>query len=256
MHEDVLERIFSTGARTMCRIAVALALITWISAVVWIFAGLGGVAKSGAKLFTWHPLLAVTAVLLLLPLSVFSWRAEEGKDREKAEQIIGKGMRRWTGKKMFHAGINITVFVMLNVAVAIACASHIQQGFANFYSVHSWFGIITIALMKGNVFGGLITSCFESARRIKGVGLVHRKMGTLAAAAAFSTVILGLAEQQSFIIQKSGNAKSPTSVAAPILAVGCLIVGVLVVSILTKDKVKRVDEEFGNRHRIVEDISE
>lgn len=158
-------------------------LTTWIGTIAWSVTWLG-VGSSGAKLFGWHPIVASSGVLVLLPLGVLSWRGAISREGG------------WNRRRALHGGMLVAGFIAMNVAAGIAWTRHAQQGAPHLRSLHSWLGVASILSMKGNVFGGILSAVWKAAREEKRLRTLHRYMGMLTIGLAFSTVMLGFAELQ------------------------------------------------------------
>lgn len=123
----------------------------------------------------------------------------------------------------------VSAFILVNSGIGVAYASHRQQGLPNFYSVHSWIGIAALVMMKSNIFGGLLSVFFPNWRAAKLTKRMHRRVGITGLALAFSAAVLGLAEQQGFLVKDSGNVFDPKALIAGVLAILFICVGALVV---------------------------
>lgn len=198
-----------------------LSLITFLCVTFWTTRGLGGLGSTGKKLFNWHPLLMSLATLVLLPQGALLWSS-------LPPQIPIDAPERVRAKKL-HAFMQMLGFVIANIGICLAYASHQQQGLPNFYSVHSWIGIGALILMKSNVFGGLVSTLLPKWRAAKLTKSVHRRVGITALALSFSAAISGLAEQQGFLVKDTGNPFHPQAVIAGMISILFICMGGLVV---------------------------
>ena len=206
-------------------------LATWVGTVLWVTIELGGLGSRGAKLFNWHPVLASCAMLVLFPHGILSWRSANGSNGAQTKWI--------------HAVLLSTAFILLNVAVSMAFFSHVQQKLPNFYSLHSWIGMLAIGTMKGNIVGGLLSSFSTYVRSMKLVSQVHRLSGVLACVFGFTAMLLGFAKEQEFVVQKSGKPLGPSAIIGGALGLISLLVGVAVTSSLVINSEKKGEHHPG-----------
>lgn len=194
---------------------LVLSVVTWLGVLFWAFFGLGGLGSTRKLLFNWHPVIMTAAVVVFLPHAALAWSDAALHDE------LGK-----KSTKLIHAVLNIVVFVLVNIGILVAFTSHQQQRFANFYSLHSWFGLITLGLLKGNVFAGLASWMFPESIVSSFSKCYHRNVGKIGLLTANFTMVLGFLQQQSLL---NRVARSVFTVAA----VSANVLGLLSFSVLT-----------------------
>lgn len=210
-----------------------LSLLAAIGVALWAVFGLGGLGRKGSALFNWHPVLMSLAALVLLPQGMLIWSSYPEPLQDELRAYV----------KWCHAGLMTTGFVLTNVGIGIAYAAHVQQGIANFYSLHSWMGLAAIALLKSNLVGGLLSVFVPRWRIAQFSGNMHRLVGVGALVCISVSVVTGFAELQAFVVQRT----SAFAVEALIGAVlGSLSVCVLMLIVLTMESgVTRVGRTLG-----------
>lgn len=104
----------------------------------------------------------------------------------------------------------------------MAYVSHVEQGFANLYSFHSWVGALTLLMMTVNILGGMCGTMWRRAQKVLG-GDRHRMMGLLTLGLAFASVTLGFAEYQTFIVRDKGPWSAAAIFASILASITCLL---------------------------------
>lgn len=195
-----------------------LGLSICIGTALWSAFLLGGLGVSGKKLFNWHPIVMSCGAVLLLPQAILAWcpkpASEEARSRTKS----------------IHAALVLLAFILFNIGIAIAYASHVQQKLPNFYSLHSWSGVATLFAMKGNLFGGIVAWLFHSSRKWI-TPSIHRRAGLLTLLLAFVTTTLGFAELQTFAVRAVG-ALGKAAVVGGMLGLAWIAMGALVMGMI------------------------
>lgn len=191
-------------------------MMTVVGVCVWCAADLGGFAREGAQLFNWHLVLMSVAVLLLLPQGAQIWSLPTPGD------AVGHSRGKYG-----HISLLSTALVIIKVATGIAYVSRRQQGLPNFYSLHSWCGLAVIVVLSSNAILGVASFVFGLGKRWRSSDTVavHTAGGVLAISLGIITMELGLAEQQSFLIQDKGSPFSRGAIAGNLLGVMCLGIG-------------------------------
>ncbi|KAI0565677.1 Eukaryotic cytochrome b561 [Gracilaria domingensis] len=227
---------------------LAASYATWILTLLWTLLALGGLGTSGSRLFNWHPVLASGAVLAVLTPGVLVRPARRAND----------GTRDWRVKAV-HGFCLVVAFVVLSVAISVAYSSHVQQNKPNLYSLHSWLGIGTVFLMKGNIMAGLASSVFVRLRGVRLLGTSHRLAGVLACLMAFVSATAGFAEMQMKLAQVAESVWQFKVVVAGIMGAVTMCVGVALIALLMSRELDRRFEERDVcevvRKRVSEELS-
>ncbi|CAN8076293.1 unnamed protein product [Agarophyton chilense] len=224
----------AAASRAPCAL-LAASYATFILTLLWTLLALGGLATTGSRLFNWHPILASGAVLAVLTPGVLVQPAPRGSG----------ATRDWRVRAV-HAFCLLVAFVVLSVAVAVAYSSHLQQNKPNLYSLHSWLGLGTLFLMKGNIVAGLTSTLCAQWKAAALVGKSHRLGGMLVCLMAFVSATVGFAELQTKLARNAGSVWQLRVVAAAILGFATMCVGIAVVALLgSREHDRRVEELLG-----------
>lgn len=129
--------------------ALCLVLVLW-----WVFGPLGGVAlrpkalESGGNdtspVFNWHPLLMVLAFPLLMGEAVLAYRAPAASLDDRS------------AKKAYHVTLQLLAWTLAVLGLTAAVRSHtlkLPAPIPNFYSPHSFLGILVFVLLFTQVCG-------------------------------------------------------------------------------------------------------
>lgn len=216
----------------------------WVMAVVsltvtlcthlWVLALVGVPGRRGAALFKWHPILMSFATMMVLPCGIFSWllwRDSESSRSGSAESNNGCCSGRLFFKAL-HVVCVIWAFIMMSIGIAIAYVSHVEQGFANLYSFHSWMGALTMVMMKVNIVGGVCGSVWRQAHDMLGGGR-HRMVGIVSVGMGFASATLGFAEYQTFIVRDKGPWSAAAIFACILASASCLLGACYVIEVCT-----------------------
>lgn len=201
-----------------------------VSTHIWVLLLVGLPGRHGAALFKWHPILMSLSTFIVLPCGMFAWTYWRESTPEIKTQQGEIGHRRILFKAL-HVVSVITAFATVSIGIAVAYVSHVQQGFVNLYSFHSWVGATTLILMKINLIGGIISTLWNNTHEVLG-GTWHRNVGILIFAMSFASATLGFAEYQTFIVRDKGPWSAAATFSA-ILASLTMIIGICYVYELT-----------------------
>lgn len=102
--------------------------------------------------------------------------------------------------KLTHAIVNATALVFAVVALRAVFASHAAENINNMYSLHSWMGIITVALFAFQWLCGLVAFLFPGlASHLRALYLpIHVNLGLVIFILACVTALLGMTEKVIF----------------------------------------------------------
>ena len=125
-------------AKTAAYVAMLLGIIaTFVTAYQFSKAGFNWVATGAdAHIFSWHPTLMVAAWMGSAVHAAFAYRVWP-VSHDTAKSI--------------HAAFHVLTLILWSIALAAIVKSKQENGMQQFYSLHSWFGLATIALFCLNV---------------------------------------------------------------------------------------------------------
>ncbi|KAG0585136.1 hypothetical protein M758_3G262100 [Ceratodon purpureus] len=154
--------------------------------IVWTYSFRGGYGLSGAAVFNLHPLIMFAGFIFLSSEAIVVYKLVNG---EKVYQ------------KAVHMTVQGVAIFLAIVGVCAAYKFHIDNGIQNFYSLHSWFGVMTIVLYVVQWGLGFVAFWQQSVVKAKRAELLpwHVFVGIAAYAAALATAELGLLEKLTFL---------------------------------------------------------
>lgn len=137
--------------------------------------------------FNYHPVFMMIAFVFVMGHGVITFRILPCSHR---------------AKKYIHAILNLAAVVFAVAGLIAVLDFHNEQGFPNFYSLHSWLGLITLALLFLQALGGLTIfqdlvkgACNEIRAGYKPW---HVAAGTFMVACSTATILTGLQERYDF----------------------------------------------------------
>lgn len=197
----------------------------------WVFIFLGGVSWSSTPSiqFNWHPLLMTIGMVFLYGNSI----------------LIYRGLR-YTPKrslKLYHATLFGIIFVLILVAGTAVYQSHVLNNppIPNFYSLHSWVGIVAMLLFVLQWTGGFVSFLYPQVRAPLKEAIMpfHIYFGLTGYVLAVAAALLGISEKVFF---HNKELASLPNEGVLVNSLALLIVGfaALVVFLATKPNYKRV----------------
>jgi len=167
----------------------ALAILPVVLIIYWGQKYGGGFSwKFKDKLkFNYHPVFMIIAFVFVMGHAVITFR------------ILPLGHRI---KKYIHATLNLVAVVFAIAGLIAVLDFHNEQGFPNFYSLHSWLGLVTLSLLFLQALGGL--TIFQdlvkgASDEIRGAYKPwHLAAGTAMVTLATATICTGLQEKYGF----------------------------------------------------------
>lgn len=158
--------------------------------LLWTYSFRGGYGLSGTAVFNLHPLLMFGGFIVLSSEAIVIFK-------------VGTGDR--TYKKSVHMTVQLAAIFLALLGIAAAYKFHLDNGIQNFYSLHSWFGLVTIMLYLGQWILGFVAFWQQRVAKAKRTELLpwHVFVGLGAYTVALATAELGLLEKLTFL-QKTG----------------------------------------------------
>ncbi|XP_025204829.1 cytochrome b561-like isoform X2 [Melanaphis sacchari] len=212
---------------TICQI-VGLLLV--FSVFYWILNFRGGFGFSDAKIiFNWHPLLMTIGFIYLFANSILHYRTFRNYNKRDL--------------KNHHAIIHGCVIVFVLLAGWASYASHIYSNppIPNFYSLHSWLGIVTILMFLSQFVSGFVSFMYPgiAAQYREAVMPYHIFFGVFNFILAVVTSILGFGEKLIFTLDKEYKHFPKEGMFGNFLGLLCVFYCALVVYLVTKPEYKR-----------------
>jgi len=212
----------------LCVLLEVLGLISVVLVCVWTKSYLGGFAWDGSgKMFNWHPVLMSVAVLLYGNAAI-CYRVLRKTDKFRA--------------KLVHGGINISVFVLVVIALVAVFGFHNHNKIPNVYSLHSWVGITAVVLYGCQLLFGFLGFLYpkfsDNGRRI--YLRVHVYFGAIILALFIIACISGFTEKLLFSKIKYALLPAPGMI-ANLAGVSIIAFGMIVGYVIHNPDWKRVD---------------
>lgn len=199
---------------------LAASYSVWFTVILWVVLSLGGLGTKASRLFNWHPVLASGAVLGALTPGVLVSTARNSDDAKRSSRT-----------RLLHALCVLLAFVVLTIAVSVVYTNRLQRKQPNFYSLHSWLGLASLLLMKGNIVAGIASLLFPRFRT-GSFGTTHRYAGMFICFSSFLCAVLGFAQMQQSLSRNSGTVWHGKVVLAGLLGAATLCIGTAVVLLL------------------------
>ena len=190
-----------------------LALLSVLVVIWWInFAALGGGGVSwtygeSGRVFNWHPVLMITAFAFMTVATTIYRRPAQSSS-------TGQDYRKLY--KLVHGISWLVALLCGGIGVVAVFRSHndpISGYIANLYSMHSWFGIVTIvmylfqfsvgvkffALGADRTFGNDTNKASQWKERKQKVMNFHKLFGSCIYYMTSATILLGIMEKEGFV---------------------------------------------------------
>ena len=161
------------------------ALLGLAMLVVWIFKyrpTTGISLTTSAGLSNLHPLLMYLFMVSLNMYSILIYRTHYAQRKQ---------LLKWA-----HAIVSGANIVMSLLGVAAMYKSHLMSNYANFYSLHSWIGVLTNAFYLSQFLVGLIAFLRPGLSQQRRAALMpwHRLAGAMLLVLAATSAITGIVE--------------------------------------------------------------
>ncbi|XP_059283334.1 transmembrane ascorbate ferrireductase 2 [Lycium ferocissimum] len=164
-------------------IAVAALVLTW---TVHYRGGLALISDNKALIFNVHPVLMVISLILLNGEAMLAYKTVSGT----------KSFR-----KSVHLSLQSMAFFFGLIGLWAAWKFHIDKGIDNWYSLHSWLGIVCLFLFGIQWAAGFATFWYPGGSRNSRATLLpwHVFLGIYIYALAIATCATGLLEKATFL---------------------------------------------------------
>jgi len=181
-------------------IQVAIACLVF----VWVFGFLGGLSfsakvtdeETGANdtfgIFNWHPILMTLAFVGCMGEAILTY----------SSPIVPISDRKT--KKYVHASLNSAACVFTVLGIVAAIQSHTLKKpmpMSNFYSTHSYLGVLTCVMMICQIVLGFMAYLFPqwSLSERQAFSPLHKFFGGATFVVGMMTVMVGLQEKTTFL---------------------------------------------------------
>ncbi|KAK9880647.1 hypothetical protein WA026_011886 [Henosepilachna vigintioctopunctata] len=215
--------------KTLYTITTALGLGLIVLIVIWFDFYGGGYSLTDSSLeFNWHPVLMITSMLFLYSQSILIYRTARNMPKFKV--------------KCLHAGLHIFILVIAALGVtAVFKSNETVPPSPNLYSVHSWLGILTLALFSCQLVVGFATFLFPGAsKNLRTLVLpYHVTVGSSGFIMALFTAGMGLMEQAQGITNYTEL--PPAGILINTIGLVIIVFGVLTIHLVTDSYYKRTE---------------
>jgi len=166
-----------------------LGIVGIVLVLIWTSYYRGGYGLTGAAVFNLHPLFMFAGFIFLSSQAVIAYKTVSGDKRYQ---------------KAVHMTLQGVAILLGIVGILFAYKFHHDNNIENFYSLHSWFGILTILFYLIQWILGFVAFWTQSVPSSQRAELLpwHVFLGLTAYVGALATAELGLLEKLTFL-QKS-----------------------------------------------------
>ncbi|NXN99717.1 CYAC3 protein, partial [Rhinopomastus cyanomelas] len=215
--------------------SLGLVCVAFVSA--WCQHWRGGFALDGStRTFNWHPVLMVTAMVVLYGAAALVYRLPPA----------------WRGPKLpwkvLHGSLTLVIFILTVLGLVAVFHFHNTNGTPNMYSLHSWLGLATVLLFSCQWVVGFSTFLLPWAPTwLRAVYKpLHVFFGSSILVLALASCVSGINEKLFFSL-KNGTMEykllPPEAVFANTLGLLLVLFGVLVLAALARPSWKRPDAD-------------
>lgn len=176
--------------RHLARLVHVLGLAVILLMFIWTYSFRGGYGLAGTAVFNLHPLIMLAGFIVISSEAIVAFKSVNG---DRAYQ------------KAVHMTVQGAAIFLALLGIGAAYKFHLDNGIQNFYSLHSWLGLTTMALYLVQWVVGFVAFWRQSVAKAKRTELLswHVFVGFAAYTAALATAELGLLEKLTFL-QKTG----------------------------------------------------
>ncbi|KAK1383448.1 putative transmembrane ascorbate ferrireductase 2 [Heracleum sosnowskyi] len=164
-------------------IAVLALLLTW---TLHFRGGLALISDNKDLIFNVHPVLMVISLVLLNGEAMLAYKTVSGTK---------------SFKKSVHLTLQFLAFLLSLIGVWAAIKFHNDKGIDNFYSLHSWLGLVCLFLFSIQWAAGFATFWYPGGSRNSRSSLLpwHVFFGVYIYALAVATCATGILEKATFL---------------------------------------------------------
>lgn len=195
-------------------IAVSALLLTW---TIHFRGGLALISDNKDLIFNVHPVLMVISLVLLNGEAMLAYKTVSGTK---------------SFKKSVHLTLQFLAFFLSLIGVWAAIKFHNDKGIDNFYSLHSWLGLVCLFLFSIQWAAGFATFWYPGGSRNSRSFLLpwHVFFGVYIYALAVATCATGILEKATFlqtnhiISRYSSEALLVNSLGVLLIALGAFVI--------------------------------
>ncbi|GAB2288826.1 hypothetical protein Dimus_023137 [Dionaea muscipula] len=164
-------------------ITVAALVLIW---TLHFRGGLALISDDKDLIFNVHPVLMMISLVLLNGEAMLAYKTVSGT-------------KNW--KKSVHLVLQCLAFCLALIGVWAALKFHIDKGIDNFYSLHSWLGLVSLFLFGIQWAAGFVTFWYPGGSRSSRTFLLpwHVFFGVYIYALAIATTTTGILEKATFL---------------------------------------------------------
>ncbi|KAL0332271.1 UNVERIFIED_CONTAM: putative transmembrane ascorbate ferrireductase 2 [Sesamum calycinum] len=164
-------------------IVVAVLVLLW---TVHYRGGLALISENKDLIFNVHPVLMVVGLVILNGEAMLAYKSVSGTK---------------SFKKLVHLSLQFLAFCLSIIGLWAAWKFHIDKGIDNFYSLHSWLGLVCLFLFGVQWAAGFVTFWYPGGSRNSRASLLpwHVFVGIYIYALAIATCTTGFLEKATFL---------------------------------------------------------
>ncbi|XP_050544159.1 transmembrane ascorbate-dependent reductase CYB561-like isoform X2 [Daktulosphaira vitifoliae] len=219
-----------SGYTKIYTISQVIGIVIILAMYYWLEFYRGGFGFGAKVIFNWHPLLMTIGFIFFFANSILHYRTFRNNKKSTL--------------KNQHAIIHGVIIILVLLAAWAAIASHIYASppIPNFYSLHSWIGIITTLMFLCQFIGGFVSFLYPgiSVQYRESLMPYHVYFGVLNFALAIGTSVLGLGEKVIFALDKEYKHLPAEAFVVNILGIVIAAYGAIVIYLVTKSQYKRI----------------
>ncbi|KAA0039387.1 putative transmembrane ascorbate ferrireductase 2 [Cucumis melo var. makuwa] len=179
--------------------------------------GLALISDNKDHIFNVHPVLMVTGLILLNGEAMLAYKTVSGTKNFK---------------KLVHLTLQFVAFFLSLIGIWAALKFHNDKGIDNFYSLHSWLGLVSVFLFGIQWSAGFVTFWYPGGSRNSRATLLpwHVFFGVYIYGLSIATTVTGLLEKATFlqtskvILRYSNEALLINSLGVLIVLLGGLVI--------------------------------
>ncbi|KAJ3683392.1 hypothetical protein LUZ60_013619 [Juncus effusus] len=163
--------------------------ITAVMVLIWCVHFRGGLAFSSddkLQIFNVHPVLMVIGFVLIQGEAILAYKTLSGTKNFK---------------KLAHLSLQLIALILGVIGTWAAYKFHNERGIDNFYSLHSWLGLLSLFLFAVQWGIGFVTFWYPGGSRASRSFVLtwHVFIGLYIYALAIATAVTGLLEKATFM---------------------------------------------------------